>query len=129
MNNRFGWTRFVLAILLVTLLIGAPQVATAGERYNRDNYYSRGGDYGYGYRDSYGVDRGDRYRDYRYRDNRYYRSHRSAGESVAIIGGSAAAGAVIGAFAGGGKGAALGAAIGGVGGLIVDRATKKDRRR
>jgi hypothetical protein len=47
---------------------------------------------------------------------------------VAIVGGSAAAGAVIGGLAGGGKGAALGAVVGGVGGLIVDRATR-DRDR
>jgi uncharacterized protein YcfJ len=45
--------------------------------------------------------------------------------SAAIVGGSAAGGALIGALAGGGKGAAVGALVGGGGGLIYDRATHK----
>ena len=48
---------------------------------------------------------------------------RSTGKSVAIVAGSAGAGAAIGALAGGGKGAAIGAAAGGVGGLVYDRLT------
>lgn len=48
---------------------------------------------------------------------------RSTGKSVAIVGGSAGAGAAIGALAGGGKGAALGAVTGGTAGFIYDRLT------
>jgi len=49
--------------------------------------------------------------------------HRSTGKSVAIVAGSAGAGAAIGALAGGGKGAAIGAVSGGVAGFIYDRMT------
>jgi hypothetical protein len=42
---------------------------------------------------------------------------------MAIVAGSAGAGADIGALAGGGKGAAIGAASGGVAGFIYDRLT------
>jgi hypothetical protein len=48
---------------------------------------------------------------------------RSTGKSVAIVAGSAGAGAAIGA--GGGKGAAIGAASGGTAGFIYDRVTAK----
>ena len=48
---------------------------------------------------------------------------RSTGKSVAIVAGSAGAGAAIGALAGGGKGAAIGALTGGAGGFIYDRLT------
>lgn len=50
---------------------------------------------------------------------------RSTGKSVAIVAGSAGAGAAIGALAGGGKGAAIGAASGGTAGFIYDRMTAK----
>ena len=53
---------------------------------------------------------------------------RSTKKSVAIVGGSAAAGAVIGALAGGGKGAAIGALAGGGGGFVYDRATRKKKK-
>jgi hypothetical protein len=45
--------------------------------------------------------------------------------SVAIVAGSAGAGAAIGALAGGGKGAAIGALSGGAAGFIYDRLTHK----
>jgi uncharacterized protein YcfJ len=51
------------------------------------------------------------------------RKRRSTGKSVAIVAGSAGAGAAIGALAGGGKGAAIGALSGGAAGLIYDRVT------
>lgn len=53
------------------------------------------------------------------------RSKRSTGKSVAIVAGSAGAGAAIGALAGGGKGAAIGALSGGAAGFIYDRLTHK----
>ena len=51
------------------------------------------------------------------------RRGRSTGKSVAIVAGSAAAGAGIGALAGGGKGAAIGALSGGAAGFLFDRLT------
>ena len=50
---------------------------------------------------------------------------RSVKKSVAIIGGSAAAGAGIGALAGGKKGALIGAAIGGGGAAVWDQVTRR----
>jgi hypothetical protein len=60
----------------------------------------------------------ERDRDYVVRKNR-----RSTGKSVAIVAGSAGAGAAIGALAGGGKGAAIGALTGGAAGFVYDRLT------
>ncbi len=50
---------------------------------------------------------------------------RPLSHSVAIVGGSAGAGAAIGALAGGGKGAGIGALAGGGAGFIYDRLTHK----
>jgi len=65
-----------------------------------------------------------------YRDSRGRRRYvvvrkRPFSHSAAIVGGSAAGGALIGALAGGGKGAAIGALAGGGGGLVYDRLTHK----
>lgn len=63
-------------------------------------------------------------RTYVERDRDYVvRKKRTTGKSVAIVAGSAGAGAAIGALAGGGKGAALGALSGGAAGFIYDRLT------
>jgi hypothetical protein len=52
------------------------------------------------------------------------RRKRSTGKSVAIVAGSAGAGAAIGALTGGGKSAAIGALSGGAAGFIYDRLTR-----
>ncbi len=60
-------------------------------------------------------------------NRRVYRTElhhgRSTKKSVAIVAGSAGAGAAIGAIAGGGKGAAIGALSGGGAGFVYDRLT------
>ena len=53
--------------------------------------------------------------------------HRPFSHSVAIVGGSALAGAGVGALVGGPPGAIVGALTGGVGGLIYDRKTHRKR--
>jgi len=134
MKNK-GNFRIGTAVLLALSIFGIAPAATAGERGERYNYsYDRGDrDQGYRYHNDYRDNHND-YRDnrygyrdegYRYDDRRYDR----AGRSVAVVGGSAAAGAVVGGIAGGGKGAAIGALIGGIGGLIIDKATDHHRNR
>jgi hypothetical protein len=58
------------------------------------------------------------------RDRDVVRRKRTTGKSVAIVAGSAGAGAAIGALAGGGKGAAIGGLTGGAAGFIYDRLTQ-----
>jgi hypothetical protein len=99
MKNRMKWTRIGLAGILTVSLVGAPQIAAAADRCDRQSYYNTGGyqtyyhggdNRGYGYGDPGGYyrdyrDQGYRnsgyrndgyydngYRDYGYRDNRYY---------------------------------------------------------
>ncbi len=69
-------------------------------------------------------------RDYVEREYTGYsvRRPRSKKKSVAIVAGSAGAGAAIGALAGGGKGAGLGALAGGGAGFIYDRLTHNHSR-
>jgi uncharacterized protein YcfJ len=52
------------------------------------------------------------------------KKERPTSHSVAIVAGSAGAGAAIGGLAGGGKGAAIGALSGGAAGFIYDRVTR-----
>jgi hypothetical protein len=63
------------------------------------------------------------YRTEYYSDSHGRRHKRSKAHSVAIVAGTAAAGAAIGAIAGGGPGAAIGAISGGGAGFIYDRLT------
>ena len=56
-------------------------------------------------------------------ETRVVKEERPLSHSVAIVAGSAGAGAAIGGIAGGGKGAAIGALSGGAAGFIYDRLT------
>jgi len=141
--KKIRWGQRGLAAVVAASLLGLPQIAAAHDNNDRNVYnngayqssYYRDYDRGYAYPPppvnyrNYGY-AGAGYRDNYYYggDYGYYRSDRSPGKSAAIVGGSAAAGAIFGALAGGGKGAAIGAAVGGIGGLILDQATK-DRHR
>ena len=77
-------------------------------------------------RDRYGNERV--VREYSSPVRREVVTNRPFSHSAAIVGGGAAAGAVIGALAGGGKGAAIGALAGGGSGLVYDRLTHKKVR-
>lgn len=127
-----NWKRMTTTGMLAMAALAAP-LAEARDRCDRPSYSryeSRG--YGRSYAPAYAGYRNYEYRNNDYRNNDYwdygYRQDRSAGKSAAIIGGSAAAGAVIGGLAGGGKGAAVGAVVGGIGGLVVDRTTRDQDR-
>jgi hypothetical protein len=61
-----------------------------------------------------------------YGDQPVIQSERSKGKSIAIIAGTAAAGAAIGGLAGHGKGAAIGALSGAALGTVYDRMTHKN---
>jgi hypothetical protein len=131
--------RIFLALLLVLLTIsGTPATLLAGQRgygreqpsaYQYDRFggqdrsrsFDRNGYYDRGSNRSYNSYEGDRY-GYDRRDNH-------VGRSVAIIGGSAAGGALIGGLAGHGKGAAIGAVVGGVAGLVGDQIARHQERR
>lgn len=65
---------------------------------------------------------------YAYPQGGYYYSDEHAGRTAAIIGGSAAAGAVIGAAAGHGQGAAIGAVVGGIAGVVASQAVNHHDR-
>lgn len=153
MNRIRIWTRTTAASFVAVALLGVPQFAAAEQcrnsRYggDREARYSRNRDYRdnganyansynggrYGYSDYNGPYRSNdsRYNSYSdyYGNDGYYNQPRSAGQSAAIIGGSAAAGAVVGGLTKGMKGAIIGGAIGGAGGLIYDRVTRNNSRR
>jgi hypothetical protein len=82
----------------------------SGQRYGRGNYYGH---------NQYGGQW----------DDGYYRRDHRVGRSLAIVGGGAAAGAVIGGASAGGRGAAIGAAIGGISGLVLDQAVRHHHHR
>ena len=94
-----------------------------GDHGYRDGGY-QGRDYGRGGYDTDRYDRGNY--DARYYDRDYYydRDDHHAGRTAAIIGASAAAGAVIGGVAGHGQGAAVGALVGGIAGFVADQAVR-----
>src|SRR5438132_75646 len=110
-----NWTRNMLTGVMAVAM--AAPLAVAGDRcdrrsYGRDDRASYQGSYYSGYRDNGYRDDGNRnnayrssynsgYNSYGYRDDRYYGRERSAGRSAAIVGGGAAAGAVIGGLSGG----------------------------
>jgi Ni/Co efflux regulator RcnB len=91
--------------------------------YDRSNYdrhdYDRGSRYDRGY--SYGYAGAPVYSEPVYDDGYQYRRTHN-GRTAAIIGGSAAGGALIGAAAGHGQGAVIGAVIGAVAGAAVSAA-------
>ena len=144
MLKGFGLRNMVMSVaLLATGVVSVPQVAMARDhhdRYRSEDYNNSGAYYGSnsGYRSrgysnsapyaygnsSYGYRSSDQY--YNGNNGYYYGEPRSAGQSAAIIAGSAGAGAAVGALAGGTKGALIGAAVGGVGGLIYDRTTRNN---
>jgi hypothetical protein len=112
----------IFSLALTTVAIPA-QAAEHGYYREQDNRHAQ-----YVHRDRYQ----DRYYDNRrgdYDRDGYYDRDNHAGRSAAIIGGSAAAGAVIGAAAGHGQGAAIGAILGGIGGFIADQSVRQHDRR
>lgn len=152
-------SRASIAVLAAATMLGTAGIAAAencdrGGRYdsrydrgNRDSRYRDRGAYrnngnygygnsGYGYGNS-GYGYGNSGYNSNYNDGYYngnygygdYREPRSAGKSAAIIGGSAAVGAVVGGLTGGKKGAIIGGVVGGAGGAIYDRTTRNNQNR
>lgn len=122
--------KLAVAVLSISSL-AIPQFASAGQRPEYYSEYSQNSYYNGGHEWRHGGDNRDGHYGGAY-DNHYYYGHDNhAGRSVAIIGGTAAAGAAIGAAAGHGQGAAIGALIGGVAGVVADQAVRHhdhDRR-
>ena len=120
-----------VAVLGIFLLV-TPQLSSAGQAayypgygqntYYQDGRYDRTAPYGQDWR--HRRDYHDGYYGGRYDDRYYYQRNHHDGRSAAIIGGSAAVGAVLGAAAGQGRGAAIGAIVGGVAGVIADQAVR-----
>ena len=91
----------------------------------RDNWNGEGNRNSY-YRDDYY--RNDRDRDGDRDDSYRFERARPFNHSAAIVGGSAAVGAIVGGLAGEGRGAAIGALSGGVAGFVSDRLTHNHDR-
>lgn len=143
--------RNILVAVLSMFALAVPQFASPGQDgdYGGNRYrgeHTAPAQYQYQGGRSDGWNRGyhDRNRDNRsYRDadrrddygrggygyGRYDDRDRHVGRSVAIIGGSAAGGALIGGAVGQGRGAAVGAVVGGVAGLIGDQIARHHERR
>src|SRR4051812_49157324 len=96
-------------------------------------YHRRNGGFGYrdhrGYGDAYApaYEAAPEYGGPAYNGG-YYDDRGHEGRTAAIIGGSAAAGALIGSAAGQGKGAAIGAVIGGIAGAAASAAADHHHR-
>jgi hypothetical protein len=115
---------FGLALAPFAMPVQAADHGYYGEQDSRHAQYVRS-DRGYN----------DRYYNNHYYDNPNYdrglyrERENHAGRSAAIVGGSAAASALIGAAAGHGQGAAIGAVVGGIAGFIADQSVRQHDHR